>query len=48
MEQENLEQRIEQQGIANITTEEENIHQFSDFFKKEMPTDKTMLTQFVQ
>ena len=38
---------MEQQDMANITTEEEKIQQLLDFLK-EMSTDKTMLTQFVQ
>ena len=42
-----LEQHMEQQDMANITTEEEKIQQLLDFLK-EMSTDKTMLTQFVQ
>ena len=47
MEEELLEQHIERQDMANITTEEEKIQQLSDFLK-EMSTDKTMLTQFAQ
>ena len=47
MEQQDMEQSMGQQDMANITTEEEKIQQLSDFLK-EMSTDKTMLTQFVQ
>ena len=47
MEQQDKEQHMDQQDMANIATEEEKIQQLSDFLR-EIFTDKTIITQFVQ